>query len=77
MNKDLTPQNLDNLPMFNVLNAEAYVPRNTVFVPSLFSQAQGSMQPRHNQGVVVKQGHPIAQQPRSASLFQTIKNALF
>lgn len=77
MEKDLTPQNIENLPMFNILNKQAYVPRNTVFIPSLFAQAQGSMQPRHNQDtMVVKHGKPVIPPNVTASLMQRFKNML-
>jgi hypothetical protein len=46
---DLTIQNLDNLPMFNPLNNEAYIPSNTIFSNSLFFQAQAeNTYPRNN-----------------------------
>lgn len=42
----LSTSNLDNLPMFNPLSERAYIPRDTIFPPVPFFQAQGSLQPR-------------------------------
>lgn len=47
--QNLTPENLNNLPMFNPLNELAYVPRNTVFNTVPFAQAQGQIK-RINRG---------------------------
>ena len=44
----LTVQNLQNLPMFNPLSYQAYVPMDTIFPVPPFFQAQGSLQPFHN-----------------------------